>query len=95
MVRQGNSPDEVSRILNNQSGLIGMSRFSSNLAEIIEEAEKGNADCQTAYDVYVHRLKTYLGSYTWLLNGADAIVFTDDIGLKSWKLRERVCSDAG
>jgi acetate kinase len=94
MVRQGNSPDEVSRILNNQSGLIGMSRFSSNLAEIIEEAEKGNADCQTAYDVYVHRLKTYLGSYTWLLNGADAIVFTDDIGLKSWKLRERVCSDA-
>jgi acetate kinase len=33
-----------------------------------------------------------LGSFFWQLNGADVIVFTDDIGLKSWKLREKVCS---
>jgi len=31
--------------------------------------------------------------YTWLLNGADAIVFTDDIGVSSWKLREKVLSE--
>jgi len=92
MVRNGNSPDEVSRILNNQSGLIGLSGFSSNLQEIIEESEKGNADCRLAYEVYAHRLKFYLGAYTWLLNSADAIVFTDDVGLRSWKLREKVCS---
>jgi acetate kinase len=92
MIRLGNSPDDVSRILNNKSGLIGISGFSSNLNEIIEEAEKGNADCQLAYDVYAQRLKTYLGAYTYLLNGADVIVFTDDVGLKSWKLREKVCS---
>jgi acetate kinase len=92
MVRQGNTPDEVSNILNNQSGLIGLSGFSSNLAEIIEEAEKGNNDCQGAYDVYVHRLSLYIGAYNWLLNGADVIVFTDDIGVRSWKLRERVFS---
>ena len=92
MIRSGCTPDEVSKILNNQSGLIGLSGFSSNLQEIIEEAEKGNQDCQLAYDVYAHRLKIYLGSYTWLLNGADAIVFTDDVGLKSWKLRQKVCS---
>lgn len=94
MVRLGNSPDEVSKILNNQSGLIGLSGFSSNLQEIIEEGEKGNANCQLAYEVYAQRLKTYLGAYTWLLNGADAIVFTDDVGLKSWNLREKVCSNA-
>jgi acetate kinase len=92
MVRSGNSPDEVSRILNNQSGLVGLSGVSSNLQEIIDEAEKGNADCQLAYGVYAHRLKTYLGAYTWLLNGADAIVFTDDVGLRSWQLRQEVCS---
>lgn len=92
MIRSGSSPDEVSRILNNQSGLVGLSGISSNLQEIIEEAEKGNADCQLAYDVYAHRLKTYLGAYTWLLNGADAIVFTDDVGLRSWQLRQKVCS---
>jgi acetate kinase len=92
MVRLGSSPDEVSRILNNESGLIGLSGFSSSLQEIIEEGERGNAECQLAYEVYVHRLKTYLGAYHWMLNGADAIVFTDDVGLTSWKLREKVCS---
>ena len=92
MIRSGNSPDEVSRILNYQSGLVGLSGISSNLQEIIEEAEKCNANCQLAYDVYAHRLKTYLGAYTWLLNGADAIVFTDDVGLRSWQLRQTVCN---
>ena len=93
MVRQGNSPDEVSSILNNQSGLVGLSAgFSSNLAEIIEEAAKGDQDCQIAYDVYAHRLSFYIGAFDWLLNSADAVIFTDSIGVKSWKLRERVCS---
>ncbi len=94
MIRNGSTPDEVSQILNNRSGLIGLSGFSSSLPEIIAESEKGNPNCQLAYDVYAHRLETYLGAYTWLLNGADAIVFTDDVGLKSWKLRARVCGSA-
>jgi acetate kinase len=94
MVRNGKSPDEVSEILNNQSGLIGLSGYSSNLQEVVEEGEKGNVNCQLAYEVYTQRLKIYLGAYTWLLNGADAIIFTDDVGLKSWKLREKICSNA-
>jgi acetate kinase len=84
--------EEVSQILNNQSGLIGLTGFSSNLAEVIEEGERDNEDCRIAFEVYANRLKFYLGAYTWLLNGADAIVFTDEIGVKSWKLREKVCS---
>jgi acetate kinase len=92
LVRQGYSVDEVTNILNNQSGLIALSGFSSNLAEVIEAAEGGNVDCQVAFAAYAHRLQIYLGGYTWLLGGADAIIFTDDIGLKSWKLREKVCS---
>lgn len=91
MIREGYTADEVSKILNNESGLIGLSEFSSNLHEIIEQAEKGDVACRLAYDVYAHRLKTYLGAYTWLLDRADAIVFTDDVGLKSWKLRAKVC----
>ena len=42
--------------------------------------------------LHTHRLKIYLGAYSWPFDGADAIIFTDDIGLKSWKLRERACS---
>lgn len=92
MIRQGRTPDEVSRILNNQSGLIGLSGVSSNLAEVIDAGEKGNEDCRITFEVYAHRLSSYLGSFFWQLNGADAIVFTDDIGLRSWKLREKVCN---
>ena len=73
-------------VLNNQSGLIGLSGYSSNLIEIIDESERGNEDCQLAYDAYSHRLKSYIGAFVWLLDGADAIVFTDDLGIKSWKL---------
>ena len=94
LVRQGRTPDEVSGLLNNQSGLLGLSGYSSNLAEIIEAAAAGSTDCQRAYDVYAHRLSFYIGAFHWLLGGADCIVFTDDIGLHSWKLRERVCTGA-
>jgi acetate kinase len=93
LVRRGMSAEEVSRMLNNQSGLIGLSGFSSNLAEIIAAAEVGNEACRVAYAVYATRLKHYLGAYTWMLNGAHAIIFTDDIGVTSWQLREKVCGD--
>lgn len=92
LIRNGNTAEEVGNLLNHQSGLLGLSGFSSNLHEIIEEAEKGNERCAEAYEVYAYRLKTYLGAYTWVLNGADAIIFTDEIGTNSWKLREKVCS---
>lgn len=95
LVRRGMTADEVSRVLNHQSGLIGLSGYSSNLAEIIAAAEAGNEQCQIAYEVYASRLRHYLGAYSWQLNGANAIVFTDDIGVSSWQLREKVCSDVG
>ena len=93
MVRRGFSADEISQILNNRSGLIGLSGFSSNLEEIINEAEKGDAGCRLAYDVYTNRLKFYISAYVGLLNGADLLAFTDDIGVKSWKLRQAVCAN--
>jgi acetate kinase len=38
-------------------------------------------------------LKNYIGGYYWKLNGADAIVFTDDVGTHCWQLREKVCGE--
>jgi acetate kinase len=92
LVRQGMTADEVSHLLNNASGLVGLSGYSSNLDEVIDAAEAGNEQCRLAYEVYLNRLRNYLGAYTWLLGGADAIVFTDDIGVRSRKLREDACS---
>jgi acetate kinase len=94
MMRKGQSADEIEKVLNTQSGLIGLSGYSSNLAEVIDKAEAGDKTCLAAYEVYVLRLRHYLGAFSWLLNGADAIVFTDEIGVSSWRLREAVCTDA-
>ena len=94
LMRSGHGADEIEDILNDQSGLLGLSGFSSNLAEIIAEAEAGDDACRVAYAVYAARLGHYLGAYTWLLGGADAIAFTDDVGTNAWQLRERVCSGA-
>ena len=94
MVRKGMSADEIEKTLNNQSGLVGMSEYSSNLAEVIERAGQGDKACRIAFEVYAHRLRHYLGAFLYQLNGADAIVFTDGIGVSSWQLREKACSDA-
>ena len=91
LVREGFSADEITEILNSRSGLIGLSGFSSNFEEVVAEGERGNEDCRIAADVCANRLKTYLGGYFWSLGGADAIVFTDSVGTRSWKLREKVC----
>lgn len=93
LIKLGYSADRISQILNNESGLIGLSGYSSNLAEIIQAAERGNERCRIAYEVYANRLKTYIGGYFWQMNGADALIFTDDIGTHSWKLREKVCGN--
>lgn len=94
LIQDNRTPDEVSDLLNHRSGLLGISAFSSNLGEIITEAEKGNADCQLAYDAYVLRLRKAIGAFLYELNGADALIFTDDAGERFWKMRERVCAQA-
>ena len=94
LMRQGQSAEEINTLLNNKSGLIGLSGYSSNLVEIISAAEQGNEHCRIAYEVYTNRLKNYIGGYYWQMNGADAIIFTDDVGIHCWQLREKVCGGA-
>ena len=91
LMRDGYHADEIEDILANKSGLVALAQISSNLVEIISEADKGDKACKLAFDVYSHRLSHYLGAYFWLLGGADAIVFTDDVGTKAWQVREAVC----
>lgn len=93
LVRKGMTPDQASDYLTKKSGLIGLSGYSSNLGEIIEAAEQGNKECELAFKVYVNRLRAYIGAFLYDLNGADALIFTDDAGIKYAKMREAVCAD--
>lgn len=90
--RFGYDLKEINTILQKKSGMLGLTGFS-DLRDIQAEAEKGNKACQLALQMNVYRIKKYIGSYTAILNGLDAIVFTAGIGENSTLIREMVCEN--
>ncbi|MDF2067882.1 acetate kinase [Bacillus sp. Cr_A10] len=92
MEKTGKSAEEVLDILNKKSGMLGVSGFSSDLRDIVNEASKGNDRAQLALDVFANRIHKYIGSYAARMNGVDAIIFTAGIGENSSVIREKVLS---
>lgn len=80
--------NEMIYILNNKSGLLGLSDVSSDMRDVEEAAEAGNEQAQTALDIFYNRVQKYIGQYFAVLNGADAIVFTAGIGENSPETRQ-------
>jgi acetate kinase len=77
--KAGLSPAELDDQLNRHSGLLGMSGHG-DMRDVIEAADAGDEAAQIALDVYLHRLKHYVGAYYAELGRVDAIVFTAGVG---------------
>jgi len=91
--RLGFGLDEVDNMLNKASGLLGLAGIGSNdMRDIIREMGNGSDSAGLAIDVFVHRLVKYVGAYTAVMNGLDALVFTAGIGENVPMIRARVCS---
>ncbi|UQD56780.1 acetate/propionate family kinase [Flavobacterium sp. K5-23] len=88
----GYTLDEVYNMLQKESGMLGLTGYS-DLRDIEAHAEKGNANCQLALAMNAYRIKKYIGSYTAVMNGLDAIVFTAGVGENSSYVRKLVCTD--
>jgi len=84
---------KVDEILNKKSGVLGMSGVSSDFRDIEDAAEKGNVRAKLALDVFVHKVKKYIGAYAAVMNGVDAIIFTAGLGENSGYIRSEVCKD--
>ncbi|WP_206039702.1 acetate kinase [Rhodococcus sp. HNM0563] len=82
----GMNVDEIDRILNRSSGLKGLSGVNDFRA-LLGLIADGDADAKLAYDVYVHRLKKYIGAYLAILGGIDTIVFTGGVGENNIDIR--------
>ena len=89
------SVSDIDRIINKESGLLGLSGLSSDMRDIEEEAAKGNARAELALEVFCYRIRKYVGAYAAAMGGLDAVVFTAGIGENSPVIRERVCRDLG
>ncbi|MBR2647164.1 MAG: acetate kinase [Clostridia bacterium] len=90
---EGISADEADKLLNKESGLLGVSGISSDCRDICDAAEKGNHRAQLALKILVHNIKKIVGSYIAEMNGVDAIVFTAGIGENDRQIREDVCKN--
>ncbi len=90
--RYGFEYDELFEIMNNKSGLLGISGVSKDVRVIEGKARKGNGRCGLALDMFCYRIAKYIGAYAAALGKVDAIVFTAGIGENSPQVRKRICS---
>jgi len=81
--------DELDKILNTKSGLLGISGVSSDMRETIAAADGGNARALLAIKAFCYRIKKYIGAYHGILGGADALIFTGGIGENNHNIRAR------
>jgi len=77
---------DLDTLLNRRSGLIGLSG-RGDMRDLLAAIDDGDAAARLAFEVYVHRLRHYLGAYLATLGGADGIVFTAGVGENSHEVR--------
>lgn len=91
MVKEELTLHEVEALLNQKSGLLGISEVSSDLREVLEAQANGNQNASLAIDMYVYRMRKMIGAYFAVLNGGDVIIFTGGVGENSAYIRKRIC----
>lgn len=93
MKKEGLTADEMEKLLNSKSGLLGISGVSSDCRDVLEAQNAGNKRAALAMDVLVHYIKKIIGSYIAEMNGVDALVFTAGIGENDGIVRDLICKD--
>lgn len=81
--------EEMDNLLNQKSGLLGISGVSSDMRDILAAAEEGNQCALLAVKAFCYRVKHYIGAYTAILGGADVLIFTGGIGENAASERAR------
>ena len=81
------STDEIDTLLNKKSGLVGLCG-DNDMREIRRRIDEGDEEAGLAFDIYIHRLKKYIGAYYAVLGRVDAIAFTAGVGENAAPVRE-------
>ena len=89
---EGLSAEEVDRLMNKESGLLGLSERASDMREVLDGMKDGDEKCALAFKVFCYRIKKYIGAYAAALGGLDAVVLTGGIGENSPDVRSEICA---
>ncbi|MEU3842184.1 acetate kinase [Streptomyces sp. NPDC028635] len=83
----GMSMDEIDTLLNKRSGLFGLCG-DNDMREIRRRIDEGDEQARLAFDIYIHRLKKYIGAYYAVLGTVDAVAFTAGVGENAAPVRQ-------
>ncbi|MBM3245786.1 MAG: acetate kinase [Candidatus Omnitrophica bacterium] len=81
----------IEDILNKASGLAGVSGISNDMRALLSRAKAGNKRARLAIDIFIYRIKKYIGAYAAVMGGCDVLVFTAGIGENQPEIRARAC----
>lgn len=82
---------EANSMLNKHSGLVGISGLSSDVRDIVEAMNQGHSGARLAFNMYIKRIRKYIGAYAAEMNGVDTIIFTGGVMENSPLVRKSVC----
>ena len=91
--KEGLTAAQVESVLNEQSGLLGISGVTNDMRDLLAKRQAGDQRARLAVEVFCYRARKYIGSYLAAMGGADAVVFTGGIGENSPEVRARICQD--
>lgn len=91
MEKEGLTPSGVSNLLNQKSGVLGISGVSSDMRELLAACEEGNEKAILAEKMYYYRIKKYIGAFAAVLDGVDILLFTGGVGENQFEMRRDVC----
>lgn len=90
--KEGLTLPQVEAVLNNQSGLLGISGLTNDMRDLLAESrEHHDRRARLAIDMFCYRVRKYIGAYLAALGGADAIVFSGGIGENAPEIRAQIC----
>ncbi len=92
MREQHATADQLDEVLNKQSGFIGVSGVSSDLRQVEQARTQDNERAKLAIDIFIYRLRFFMGAMLASLGGVDAITFTAGIGENDVEVRARACA---
>jgi len=90
LARKGMSAGDLDDLLNQRSGLAGLSGAGNDLRDIERRAAEGDERARLAIGVFAHRARKYIGAYAAVMGGLDAVVLTGGIGENSAPMRLRI-----
>ena len=91
---KGIAPDELDRVINKRSGLLGVSETTSDMRDLLAH-EKDDPRAALAIAIFCYQARKFLGAYAAVLGGLDTVVFTGGIGEHAAPIRARICEQLG